>query len=226
MSVSQEFGSSPFRPVLVAERARFGGHVDAVVGRSDSHYIALWFAPAGPAGWEVVGVDLVPADPLVEGLPDQADWIDSWLRPRGEMIAAAVSRGARTPLGQPDVRGIPLRAAASWRSSRLLMNAYDSAPELDVEVRAGARGLSDKQLRLAGLLQDAMDYTHARAYGVSPAALIALRRGVTSGTAEQRIAKARLAGLLADDSSGGLTAAAERLEQEIARGIHRIIGKA
>lgn len=222
--MSTEGESRVFDPIWVSPLGHFPDGLDVVVARSATHVAALWFALFESGNWEALSVEVLPATSVLDsGMRDS--WISAWLLPRSELLA---SLPREHPLTQNEVRGIPLQTAFAYRAQRRFMGALDAAPTVSIEVAPGAPGLSRSDAARARMLQDAMDYTAARRYGVPPLELIAVRRNVSHAAAMQRVNRARKAGLLRAEKAGGLTDDAERLR----RHLHylttgtRIIGKA
>jgi hypothetical protein len=221
-----DLGASPYEFGFFVGRSTITGDKEILVARSDTHYLALWFGLVAESGrWEIIAADFLPRAGAAE-----RD-VHAWLDAMSPFVERAIENGAK-PLNQGDVRGVPLRAAASMRARLLLESALQGAQTVPTEVRSpDAPGLTPRQRQMAGILQDALDYGHARRYGVSPAALIAARRNIAPGSAEQRIVKARIAGFLSEAESnrvaGGATEVALQFQRELYAALgYRILGKA
>ncbi|TIC80706.1 hypothetical protein [Nocardioides sp. GY 10127] len=195
--------------------------VEAVLMEGVEQFGAIWFGRLN--AWEVIGVEVEPRANLAT--LDQRRL--AMLKERLAYLADCLALGQVAPLTQSTWRSVPLAAAKQYRSDRRLMSLLDRPSGLTMAELESGR-LTPSQRTQWHMLQDASDYTAARAVGVAPLELIAARRQIGQPAAMQRVNRARKAGLLAAEKSGGLTAEARALRAhliELATG-RRILGEA
>lgn len=200
-AVPSEDDQSGLRPI--ARYAPDGTDLDAVACVTDDHLI-IYVTGLFEGRREVVGLEILQ-------LPESAD--DGY---KGLMASAVenAQRSKRRPVSAETMRRFASVGPA------LEYRQQEARESLVAEVRSLIERVAEqdyserRQAQMSAYLPDVLAYVLAIRERMSPAALIAEARGVSPGSANSRIARSRMFGLLT--SPGKSVAAGEATPEAIA----------
>lgn len=201
-SVPPEDDQSGLRPI--ARYAPEGTDLDAIACVTDDHLI-IYVTGLFEGRREVVGLEILQ-------LPDSED--DGGIN---ELMASAVENARRTK--RRPVSAETMRRFASVGPA-LEFRQDEARESLIADVRALIEKVAEgdfperRQAQMAAYLPDVLAYVYAIRERLSPAAVIAEARGVSASSANSRIARSRMFGLLT--SPGKSVAAGEATPEAVA----------
>jgi len=209
--------------------------LDAVLLASPTHLLACYTQLVSMRR-EIVAVEVRPHAerwPLSDNRLDSlfAEALQSWLGPSLDSLGESLPPQP-PPISAKFLRHLPLGLALAERAKGLGVATTQEPLAVHLMSTADESQLSDADMRLLPYLRDALMYaTAVRVGDRSPAKVIAKYHGITTASAQGRIAKSRDRGLLdtvgRGQVGGSLTPKGEALFQRLQdAGVIRVIGKA
>lgn len=198
---ASEDHSPGLRPI--ARYAPDDTDLDAIACVTEDHLV-IYVTGLIEGRREVVGLEILQ---LPESLDSEA------VVPRLRAAVEGVRQGSRRPVSAELMRRMPVSPALEFRQEDAMGALVSRVREVVQLVAAKAYG-DRRQAQQASYLADVVAYVSAIRERLSPAAVIAEARGVSVSSANSRIARSRMFGLLT--STGKSVAAGEATDEAIA----------